>query len=130
MTEKKHVITRRDFIRSGSCAVMGSLLGLPLVSRASGQTTKKSRVVLIRNQRATEGYGSLDRGTVVQMLDDAVTVAMGTSEPGTAWRKIVNPDDIVGIKSNVWLNPASRPKTFLSMIAVSKTIPFSSDQPY
>jgi hypothetical protein len=102
MTEKKHVITRRDFIRSGSCAVMGSLLGLPLVSRASGQTTKKSRVVLIRNQRATEGYGSLDRGTVVQMLDDAVTVAMGTSEPGTAWRKIVNPDDIVGIKSNVW----------------------------
>jgi hypothetical protein len=26
MTEKKHVITRRDFIRSGSWAVMGGLL--------------------------------------------------------------------------------------------------------
>jgi len=102
MTEKKHVITRRDFIRSGSCAVMGSLLGLPLVSRAAGQTTKKSRVVLIRNQRATDGYGSLDRGTVVQMLDDAVTVTLGTKDPAAAWRKIANPDDIVGIKSNVW----------------------------
>ena len=40
MTEKKRVITRRDFIRSGSCAVMGSLLGLPLVSTATGQTTR------------------------------------------------------------------------------------------
>ena len=29
MTEKKHIITRRDFIRSGSSAVLGSLLGLP-----------------------------------------------------------------------------------------------------
>jgi len=102
MTEKKRVITRRDFIRSGSCAVMGSLLGLPLVPRASGQTTRKSRVVLIRNQRATEGYGLLNRGTVVQMLDDAVTVALGTKDPAAAWRKIANPDDIVGIKSNVW----------------------------
>ena len=102
MTEKKHVITRRDFIRSGSSAVLGSLLGLPLVTRATGQTTRKSRVVLIRNQRATEGYGSLDHGTVVQMLDDAVTVTLGTKDPAAAWRKIANPDDIVGIKSNVW----------------------------
>ncbi len=102
MTEKKHVITRRDFIRSGSSAVLGSLLGLPLTTRAAGLTPRKSRVVLIRNQRATEGYGALDRGTVVQMLDDAITVALGTKNPGDAWRQIANPDDIVGIKSNVW----------------------------
>ncbi len=102
MTEKKQIITRRDFIRSGSSAVLGSLLGLPLVTRATGQTLRKSRVVLIRNQRATEGYGSLDRGTVVQMLDNAITVALGTKDPGDAWRQIANPDDIVGIKSNVW----------------------------
>ncbi|MGD8298743.1 MAG: DUF362 domain-containing protein [Desulfobacterales bacterium] len=102
MTEKKHIITRRDFIRSGSCAVMGGLLGLPLVSRAAGQTTRKSRVVLIRNQRATEGYGSMNPGVVVQMLDEAVAAVLGTREPLAAWRKIANPDDIVGIKSNVW----------------------------
>jgi hypothetical protein len=110
MTEKKRVITRRDFIRSGSCAVMGSLLGLPLVSEAAGQTTRKSRVVLIRNQRATEGYGSLNRGTVVQMLDDAVTVALGTKDPLSAWRKITNPDDIVGIKSNEWYRLPTPPE--------------------
>jgi uncharacterized protein (DUF362 family) len=102
MTEKKHVITRRDFIRSGSCAVMGGLLGLPHVGRAAGQTTSKSRVVLIRNQRATEGYGSMNPGVVVQMLDEAVTAVLGTRDPVAAWRKIANADDIVGIKSNVW----------------------------
>ena len=102
MTEKKYVITRRDFIRSGSCAVMGGLLGLPLVQRAAGQTTRKSRVVLIRRPNATGGYGSLNPKVVVQMLDDAVTILMGTKDPASAWRKIVNPGDIVGIKSNVW----------------------------
>ena len=110
MTEIKRIVTRRDFIRSGSCAVMGSLLGLPLVSRATGQTTRKSRVVLIRNQRATEGYGSLNRGTVVQMLDDAVTVALGTKNPLSAWRKIANSDDIVGIKSNEWYRLPTPPE--------------------
>lgn len=102
MTEKKHVITRRDFIRSGSCAVMGGLLGLPLVGRASGQTTAKSRVVLIRRQNATEGYGTMNPGVVAQMFDDALTAAMGTKDPAAAWRKIAKPADIVGVKSNVW----------------------------
>jgi hypothetical protein len=102
MTEKKRVITRRDFIRSGSCAVMGGLLGLPLARRASGRTTAKSRVVLIRRQNATEGYGTMNPGVVVQMFDDALTAALGTKDPAAAWRKIAKPADIVGIKSNVW----------------------------
>lgn len=102
MTEKKHVITRRDFLRSGSCAVMGSLFGLPLVSRAAAQTTQKSRVVLIRDRKATDGYGAMNEQAAVQMLDEAVTVLLGTPDPASAWRRIAKPDDIVGIKSNVW----------------------------
>ena len=102
MAEKKHVITRRDFIRSSSCAVMGGLLGLPLVGRAAGQTSGKSRVVLIRHQNATKGYGTMNPDVVVQMFDEAVTVAMGAKDPAAAWRKIAKPADMVGIKSNVW----------------------------
>ena len=102
MTKKKHVITRRDFLRSGSCAVMGSLFGLPLVGRAAAQDTQKSRVVLIRDQKATDGYDMLNERAVVQMLDEAVTVLLGTPDPISAWRRIAKPDDIVGIKSNVW----------------------------
>jgi hypothetical protein len=102
MTKKKRVITRRDFIRSGSWAVMGGILGLPLVSKAGGQTHQKSRVVLIRNRNVTHGYGSLEPTIAAQMLDDALTAVMDTKNPQAAWRELVNPTDIVGIKSNVW----------------------------
>jgi hypothetical protein len=36
------------------------------------------------------------------MLDKAVNALFEVEKPIDAWRKIVNPDDIVGIKSNVW----------------------------
>ncbi len=102
MTQKRKIITRRDFLRTGSCAVMGTMMGLPLVERAAGQTTRQSRVVLIRTAGATSGYGTLNAKIVVQMLDEAVTVLWGTRDPESAWRQIVRPDDTVGIKSNVW----------------------------
>lgn len=102
MTEKKRIITRRDFIRTGSCVVMGSLMGLPMVRKAAGLATEKSRVVLIRNSEVTNGYGSLHAEVLVDMLDQAVAMLHDTSNSAKAWRKMVKPDDIVGIKSNVW----------------------------
>ena len=102
MPEKKHVITRRDFIRTGSCAVMGSLMGFPWIREAAGQSDARSRVVLIRDQKVTAGYGSLDEERARNMLDQAVAVALGAANPESAWRQIVKPQDIVGIKSNVW----------------------------
>ena len=102
MTEKKRVITRRDFIRTGSSVVMGSLMGFPLLRKAAGQTPPKSRVVLIRDQQVTQGYGTMDHERAGDMLDQAVATLLGTSSPAAAWRKLVKPDDIVGIKSNVW----------------------------
>ncbi len=102
MTGKQKIITRRDFIRTGSCAVMGTMMGLPLVERAAGRTTQKSRVVLTRNADATSGYDNLNEKIAVQMLDEAVMVLLGTRDPESAWRQIATPDDTVGIKSNVW----------------------------
>jgi hypothetical protein len=102
MPAKKRVITRRDFIRTGSCAVMGSLMGFPWTGQAAAQSGAKSRVVLIRDKKATAGYGSLDEQRVSDMLDQAVAVMLGKSNPESAWREIVKPQDVVGIKSNVW----------------------------
>jgi hypothetical protein len=102
MIEKKRVITRRDFIRTGSCAVMGSLMGFPFIRKAAGQTSEKSRVVLIRDQNVTAGYGSLKGEILAAMLDQAVITLFGTTNSTAAWREIVKPSDIVGIKSNVW----------------------------
>lgn len=116
MTHQKSVITRRDFIRTSSCAVMGTMLGWPLANQAEGQTASKSRVVLIRDQRATEGYGALNASVVEQMLDDAVTTLLDADDPMSAWRQLVKPDDVVGIKSNVWRR-LSTPETLEIAIA-------------
>lgn len=102
MPEKKRVITRRDFMCTSSRIVMGSLIGFPFIRNATAQSVTKSRVVLIRDQNVTQGYGSLKEDVVIDMLDRAVTTMLDASDPTSAWREIVNPDDIVGIKSNVW----------------------------
>ena len=116
MSVKKRVITRRDFIRTGSCAVMGSLMGLPWIRNAAGQSNAKSRVVLIRDQKVTAGYGSLDEQRARDMLDKAVAVALNTPNPESAWRQMVKPQDTVGIKSNVW-HYLPTPKTLEDALA-------------
>ncbi len=81
MTAIKRIITRRDFIRAGSSAVMGGLIGFPLFRNVAGQTTQKSRVVLIRNRQVTKGYGTLDHNLAAEMLDQAVTTLLNASSP-------------------------------------------------
>jgi len=69
MGKDKKVITRRDFIRAGSCVAMGSLMGLPLLAHSSVKTPTKSRVVLIRNQNALDKDGSPRPEILQDMLD-------------------------------------------------------------
>ena len=102
MKSGKKVITRRDFIRVGSCLTMGSLMGLPLIGRASGKKSVKSRVVLIRDKNVVDGGGQLSETVLQNMLDQAVTALMHTQDPMSAWKQLVTPADIVGIKTNVW----------------------------
>ena len=102
MEKPKRIITRRDFIRTGSYVAAGTFMGLPLLSHAAGSQTEKSRVVLIRNKKVIDPDGSLHRDHLEEIFDAAVTTLLDTPDPITAWRKLVKPDDIVGIKSNVW----------------------------
>ena len=101
MTDKKRVITRRDFLRTGSYVVMGSLMGLSMPKSASGRETQESKVVLIRDDRVVNG-NRLRPGILGEMLDHAVATLFETKDPQSAWQQLVKPADIVGIKSNVW----------------------------
>ncbi len=100
MTRKKRVITRRDFLRAGSCVVMGGLMGLSLPKGAFAGETQKSKVILIRDSTVVDGNGSPN--ILEEMLDQAVSKLLDTANPQSAWQQLVNPTDIVGIKSNVW----------------------------
>jgi hypothetical protein len=101
MTAKNRIITRRDFLRTGSCVVMGGLMGLPVLSKASAGKTQKSRVVLIRDGGVVDGTHLQDR-LLEQMLDEAVSTLLDEPDVRLAWKQLVRPTDIVGIKSNGW----------------------------
>jgi hypothetical protein len=100
VTTMKTIITRRDFLKIGAAAAVGGIIGLPRTATAAA--VGKSRVVLIRNKEVVGASGSIQAEVLEQMLDQAVTTLLGTPDPMTAWQQLVKPEDVVGIKSNVW----------------------------
>ena len=87
MESGRKVITRRDFIRVGSCLTMGSLMGLPLIGSVSAKKSEKSRVVLIRDKSVLDTRGQLSESVLQNMLDKAVTALMDTPDPVSAWKQ-------------------------------------------
>lgn len=102
MAKEKRVITRRDFLRAGTCAAVGGILGVHLTARAQAQRKPKSRVVLVRDKNVLDGSGNVRPDVLETMLDRAVTTLMETNDRASAWKHLVDPSDVVGIKSNVW----------------------------
>jgi hypothetical protein len=101
MRYREKVITRRDFLRAGACLSLGSLAGLSLPGGASSDTGKKSRVVLIRDKDVLDDRERIRPAVLEKMLDRAVASLLD-SPPRAAWKHLVKPSDIVGIKTNVW----------------------------
>jgi hypothetical protein len=94
------IITRRDFLRVAAGTAMAATLGAGGLREAEAEPT--ARVVLIRNTEAVGSDGKM-RGEILQsMLDEAVRSLLGTKDHQEAWRKLINPSDVVGIKSNSW----------------------------
>ena len=91
-------MTRRDFIR-GTAAVLGA-------SAAFGQdpavTAKKTRVVLVRHPEALDADSAFNETVIQQMLDEAVSKLLDVNDPVEAFKRLVKPEDVVGIKTNVW----------------------------
>lgn len=92
-------ITRRDFMRGAVSVAIGSAACAGDGQAPSGKT---ARVVLVRNDRVWRDDGALDPAVVQEMVDQAVMKLAGEADVGAAFRRFVRPDDIVGIKSNVW----------------------------
>jgi hypothetical protein len=63
---------------------------------------RRAKVVLIRDKNALVSFKKPDPGVIQKMLDESITTLLGEADPVKAWKKLVKPADIVGIKSNVW----------------------------
>jgi len=113
---KEQPLTRRDFLREAACGAAGLALGLPLAAAraqdgapaaaatdsagAAGATT--SRVVLVRHPDALDAAGQPNGPVVARMLDEAVCALLDEEEPPAAWRRLLGPEDVLGIKTNAW----------------------------
>jgi len=93
-------ISRRQFIRSASAAAIGTSLlfsGQEMTAPAG-----RSRVVLVRDPNVLDENGNPRYAVVEEMLDTGIKALTGKPDPQTAWKTIIRPDDIVGIKNNRW----------------------------
>lgn len=95
-------ITRRDLLKNSALAAIGGALYTSLPVTLYGNNEKKSKVVLIRNKRVMSEDRNINQAVIAEMLDEAVKILTSESSTKEAWKKIVAPKDIVGIKSNEW----------------------------
>jgi hypothetical protein len=76
---------------------------LSAANLAEGQRReKRSKVVLIRHPDVLDKSGRINTKVLQEMLDEAVMALVGVKDPIEAWKKLVKPTDLVGIKTNVW----------------------------
>lgn len=100
MTNEDRVITRRDFLRGAASAALTAAVGLPVAAEAVAG--KKSRVVLIRSAGVLDKDGKIDSKVLGDMLDQAVMKLLDKQSAPSAWKSLVKPSDLVGIKTNRW----------------------------
>lgn len=110
MTDKPTKLTRRRLLGVGSGWALAGLFGLPRTRPAAARSTEKaslssrgrSRVVLIRDQRVLDKKGKPDAARLHEMLNRALIELFEVPSSEAAWRRVVQPGDTVGVKSNVW----------------------------
>jgi len=99
---KKRVITRRDFLRVAAMTPFAGAFAYGFKISEKKEAVRRAKVVLIRDKNALISFKKPDPSVVQKMLDDSITTLLGEADPINAWKKLVKPSDIVGIKSNVW----------------------------
>ncbi len=99
--EKKN-ITRRKLLKDSARAAVAGALFMNWPSVLLGRETEKSKVVLIRNPEVVDGEGRVNGPLIRNMLDEALVRLTGKSSVPEAWASILKPEDVLGIKTNVW----------------------------
>lgn len=94
------MITRRDFLKGVVATSLAKVMGFPVAEEKA--VAKKTKVILIRAADVIEKKDRINQRVIKRMLDEAVMTLTGEKEPKHAWRRLIKPEDTVGIKSNVW----------------------------
>jgi hypothetical protein len=95
-------ITRRDFLKIAAVTPLAGAVTPAFKQVGRTAPGDRVRVVLVRDKDAINASGQHIPDVVQKMLDDAVSALFEDKDPAAAWRRIVNPSDTVGIKTNFW----------------------------
>jgi len=120
---KKKTITRRQLLKNTALAAIGSSLFLGSSRKlfAGEGEDALTRVVLIRDNGVLSG-DEINAGILEQMVDNALCKLTGIDEPAAAWKKILKPSDVLGIKTNVWNNLRTPEKLEQILVKKAKAI--------
>lgn len=99
---KKTAVTRRDFLRIAALSPVAGAFSSGWMFPSERSPQKRSRVVLIRDEKAQVSFQKFNPDVIQKMMDDAVSVLLDEKDPLKAWAGLVTSTDVVGIKSNVW----------------------------
>jgi hypothetical protein len=96
--------TRRSFLKQGF--MLGSTLAALKLedSRAmalpSAEPKGRSRVVIARDAKIRSAGTGFDSAPLAQLLDRAMQASFDCDSPIEAWKKVVRPGEVVGLKVN------------------------------
>ncbi len=99
---RSKTISRRVFIRDSAAAMAAGTLALAFPGKHGAQAPPRARVVLIRGQDVLDENGAVRADEAKRMLDEALQTLLEEKDAAAAWKKVIRPGDIVGIKTNVW----------------------------
>ena len=105
----RRVITRRDFLRGTVYTAFAASVGIGPTPENEVRAEEKVKVVLIRDENVINREGRIDPEILQQMLDQGVASLLGEDNPLRAWKRLIRPKDVVGIKSNEW-SPLATPR--------------------
>lgn len=106
MKNKNGCVTRRDFMRGMVGAALGaSLMGVEWVFGDS-YNTLSSVVTVVRHEKVIDATGStIDKKILRKMVDKTLVHVTGGKNIKDAWKRIVSPEDKIGLVPTGSLNP-------------------------
>jgi uncharacterized protein (DUF362 family) len=97
-----HGGSRRDFLRTalGGALALGAGCRTGLPAAEQGTAPARSRVAIARDELLRGGGSGVDSQRVLRLLDNAMQALYDRDRPLEAWRKLVRPGEMVGLKVN------------------------------
>src|SRR5271157_3298741 len=99
--------SRREFLKSVAMGAVIAKVGLLAATEAGAAETAgaKSTVVIARDAQLYGASATPDASRVEKLLDHAMQSFYGSSDPVAAWKKVVRPGEVVGLKVNTIAGP-------------------------